>query len=161
MRIEFDVQMTTSKMYDYLLYHTFHGFQGILGEMVGILLIVGYFVTDPHRLVYLLFGILVLFYLPVTLFVNARRQVKLQPAYQKPLHYVLTEEGVEVHVEDQSDSVPWDQLKKATSTSKSIILYTSKNTATLFPRADLGKQEMEAIKLISAHMEPSKVNIKV
>lgn len=165
MKLEFDVKMTVSKMYDYLLYHTYHGFQGILGEMVGILLIVAYFITDsatyPYRPAYLIFGIIVFFYLPVTLYINARRQVNLQPAYKEPLHYVLTEEAIEVHVGEQSDSVPWDQLKKATSTSKSIILYTSKNTATLFPRADMGKLELEVIKYISTHMDPKKVNIKI
>ena len=63
MKIEFDVQMTVAKMYDYMLYHTFHGMQGILGEMVGILLIIGFVITDPHKWIYLICGLIVLFYL--------------------------------------------------------------------------------------------------
>lgn len=159
MKIEFDVKMTTSKMYDYMLYHTFHGMQGILGEMVGLLLMVAFFMT--YKPLYLIFGLIVIFYLPITLYLNARKQVTLQPVFKEPLHYILDDEGIKVSVGDQTDSQPWENLRKAVSTSKNIIIYTGKNTATLFPRADLGEQETEAIKLISTHMDPKKVNIRV
>lgn len=161
MRIEFDVQMTTSKMYDYMLYHTFHGMQGLLGEIVGVLLIIGFVITDPHKWLYLIFGLIVLLYLPVTLFLNAKRQVTLTPAFKEPIHYVLTEEGFEVHIGEQSDSMEWANVRKVVSTSKNLILYTSKNTATLFPRADLKDNETKVIEIISTHVNPKKVNIRV
>ena len=44
---------------------------------------------------------------------------------------------------------------------KNLILYTSKNTATLFPRADLKDNEAKVIELISTHVDPKKVNIRV
>lgn len=160
MKVEFDVKMTTAKMYDYMLYHTFHGLQGLLGEMVGILLIIGFIVTDPHKWIYLIFGLIVIFYLPVTLYFNAKRQVSLQPVFKDTLHYILSDEGIEVHVGDQVDSQPWEKMHKAVSTSKNIIIYTSKNTASLFPRADLGDQETKVIEMISTHMDPKKVNIR-
>ena len=75
MTIEFDVQMTTQKMYDYMLFHTFRSFSGIMGEIVGILLIAAYFVA--HRPLYLIAGIVVVFYLPVALYLNAKKQVTL------------------------------------------------------------------------------------
>lgn len=161
MRVEFDVKMTTSKMYDYMLYHTFHGMQGLLGEIVGVLLIIGFVITDPHKWLYLIFGLIVILYLPVTLFFNAKRQVSLQPAFKEPIHYILTDEGMEVHVGEQTDSMKWDAIRKAVSTSKNIMLYTSKNTATLFPRADLDEQETKVIEIISTHVDPNKVNIRI
>ena len=39
MQVEFDVKMTTAKMYDYMLFHMFTSFQGILGESMGVILI--------------------------------------------------------------------------------------------------------------------------
>lgn len=161
MRIEFDVKMTTSKMYDYMLYHTFHGLQGLFGEMVGVLLITAFFITDPHKWLYLVFGLIVLLYLPVTLLFNAKRQVTLTPAFKEPIHYALTDEGMEVTVGEQSDSMKWESIRKAVSTSKNIILYTSKNTATLFPRSDLKDQEVKVIEMISTHIDPKKVNIRI
>ncbi len=161
MKIEFDVKMTVAKMYDYMLYHTFHGMQGLLGEIVGVLLIIGFVITDPHKWIYLICGLIVLFYLPVALLVNASRQVKLQPAFQDKLHYVLSEEGIEVHVGDQVDFQPWEAVHKAVCTSKNLIIYTSKNAASLFPRADLGDQEVPVIEMISKHVDPKKVNLRV
>ena len=161
MKIEFDVQMTVAKMYDYMLYHTFHGMQGILGEMVGILLIIGFVITDPHKWIYLICGLIVLFYLPVALLFNARRQVKLQPAFRDKLHYVLSEEGIQVTVGEQTDSLPWEDVRKAVCTSKNLIIYTSKNAASLFPRADLGDQATAVIEMISTHVDPKKVNLRI
>ncbi len=161
MKIEFDVKMTVGKMYDYMLYHTFHGMQGILGEIVGVLLIIGFVITDPHKWLYLICGLIVLFYLPVALLINAKRQVALQPAFQDKLHYVLSDEGIEVHLGEQVDSQPWSAVQKAVCTSKNLILYTGRNTASLFPRADLGEQEVAVIEMISTHMDPKKVNLRV
>ena len=45
MKAEFDVNMTTGKMYDYMLRHTFTSFAGVVGEVLGIVLVVGFFVT--------------------------------------------------------------------------------------------------------------------
>ena len=161
MRVEFDVTMTTMKMYDYMLYHTFHGVQGILGPMVGLLLMAGYFLTDPHQILYLICGIVVICYLPFVLFISAKRQVSMSPIYRQPLHYILSEEGIEVHVGGETDSLPWENMRKAVSTGKNIILYTSKSTASLFPRADLKDQETAVIEIISKYMEPKKVNIRI
>ena len=54
----------------------------------------------------------------------------------------------------------WDQMYKATSTGKSIILYTSRFNASIFPRADLKEKEVAVIEMISKHMPPAKVKIK-
>ena len=161
MRIEFDVKMTVGKMYDYMLYHAFHGLQGLLGEIVGVLLIIGFVITDPHRWLYLICGLIIIAYLPLALLFNAKRQITMQPAFKDKLHYVLSDEGIEVHVGDQVDAQPWEVVHKAVSTSKNLIIYTSKNTASLFPRADLGDQQMAVIEMISTHVDPKKVNIRV
>lgn len=159
MNIEFDVKMTTSKMYDYMLHHTFTSFQGILGEAVGLLLLAGFFLS--HKWPYLVFGMIVVLYLPVTLLLNAKKQVSLNPVFKTPLHYKLTDEGMEVTSGEQTESLAWSQMYKAVSTSKNIILYTSKVSASLFPRVDLGEQEVPVIEMISTHMNPKKVNLKI
>lgn len=158
MTIEFDVQMTTSKMYDYMLYHTFRSFSGIMGEIVGIMLIACYFAV--HKPLYLLAGIIVVLYLPVALYVNAKKQVSLNPVFKTPLHYILDEEGISVHSGDAADSQKWEDMHKAVSSGKSIIIYTNKINACIFPKADLGDKLPDVIKMISTHMEPKRVIIR-
>lgn len=159
MDIEFDVKMTTDKMYDYMLHHTLTSFQGILGEAIGLFLLAGFLLS--HKWPYLVAGIVVVLYLPVALYLNAKKQVALNPVFKEMLHYRLSDDGIEITVGDAKESMPWSDMYRAVSTSKNIILYTTKINASLFPRADLGDKELEVIKMISTHMNPKKVNIKV
>lgn len=158
MQVEFDVKMTINKMYDYMLYHTFTSFQGILGEAVGVLLIAAF--AASGKWLYLIAGIVVVLYLPIALYMNAKKQVLLSPVFKETLHYVLNDEGLTVKVGEEEDSQAWKDMYKAVSTGKSIIVYTSKRCASIFPKSDLGDQRMAVIEMISTHMEPKKVNIK-
>lgn len=158
MKIEFDVQMTTSKMYDYMLYHTFRSFSGIMGEVVGILLIACYFAA--RKPLYLIAGIVVVLYLPVALYINAKKQVTLNPVFKAPLHYTLDEEGITVAAGEATDSQKWSDMHKAVSSGKSIIIYTNKINACIFPKSDLGEKLPDAIRMISTHMDAQKVVIR-
>ena len=158
MKIEFDVQMTTSKMYDYMLYHTFRSFSGIMGEVVGIMLIACFFAA--HKPLYLIAGIVVVLYLPVALYINAKKQVTLNPVFKTPLHYVLDDTGITVSSGENTDSQKWEDMHKAVSSGKSLIIYTNKINACIFPKADLGAKLPDAIKIISTHMDPKRVVIR-
>lgn len=158
MKIEFDVHMTVSAMYDYMLYHTMRSFTGILGEFVGIFLIAG-FIYSKYP-IYLIAGLIVVLYLPVSLYLNAKRQVMLNPVFKEPIHFTLDEEGVTVSVKEESESQKWEDMRKAVSTSRSIILYTNKINASIFPKADLGDKLPDVIKMISTHMDAKKVVIR-
>lgn len=158
MKIEFDVNMTTGKMYDYMLNHTLRSFSGILAEVVGVLLLACFFAS--YKWMYLIAALIVIFYLPVALYVNAKKQVLLNPVFKKPLHYTLDDEGITVAVDDKSDSQKWTDMHKAVSTLNSIIIYTNKINACIFPKSDLGDKLPDVIKIISTHMDPKKVKIK-
>jgi len=158
MKTEFDVQMTTAKMYDYMLHHTFHSFSGIMGEVVGILLIACYFAA--HKWIYLIAGIIVVLYLPVALFMNAKKQVMLNPVFKKPLHYTLDDEGITVASGEEKDFQAWTDMHKAVSTGKSIIIYTNKINACIFPKEDLGEKLPDVIRIISTHMDAKRVVIR-
>ena len=158
MSVEFDVNMTTGKMYDYMLRHTFTSFAGIVGELLGIALIVGFFAYGQW--LYLLLGIVCVFYQPVALYMRARRQVKTNPVFSKPLHYRLDDSGITVTSGEDSDTLSWDKMYRAVSTSRSVIVYTNRINACIFPKDDMGAKKDDAIKIISTHMDPKKVNIR-
>lgn len=158
MELEFDVHITSDKLYDYLLYHTYTSFSGMLGTLVGAFLIMGFLSTKYP--IYLIAGVVLISYLPCTLFIRAKRQVMNTEAFKKPLHYKMTDEGISVSQGDNEENQSWDSCVKAISTSKSIILYTSKTTASIFPRKDLGTKKDALIQMISTHMPPKKVKIR-
>lgn len=158
MRAEFDVNMTTGKMYDYMLRHTFTSFAGIVGELLGLVLVAGFFVTGQW--LYLLCGVICLFYQPVALYLGAKRQVSGNEAFRQPLHYVLDDNGITVKSKDATDSMTWDKMYKAVSTTRSVIVYTTRINACIFPKEDMGAVKDDVIKIISTHMDPKQVNIR-
>lgn len=155
--VEVDVKIQAGDLYDYMLAHTYGSPTGLLGGCCGALLVI-YGVLSAEWICAVM-GILVLLYLPWTLFVKSRRQA-LNPVFQKPLHYKLDDEGITVSQGADAETQKWEDMVKATSTSRSIIVYTSDVSATIFPKRDLGEQKAALIEIISTHMPPARVKIK-
>ena len=147
------VKIAAGDLYDYMLRHSFNSPAGIVGSTFGAVLIL--FALATRQWMFLVLGLVMLLYLPWTLFLKSRRQVLSNPAFQEPLQYTLDEEGLTV-----SQGEEQAQMHKAVSTSRSIILYTSRVNATLFPRRQLGDQKEALVEMISTHMPPGKVKIK-
>ena len=158
MEVEFDVNINAGVLYDYMLHHTYSSFSGILGTIVGLLLIVAFFVSG--WLPYLIFGIVVTFYLPWTLFLKSKQQMLRTEAFHAPLHYKMSDEGIEVSQGEVCELQTWDNMFKAISTGKSIIVYTSPVNASIYPRKDLKEKAPKVIEMISTHMDPKKVKIR-
>lgn len=158
METEFDVKITPGVLYDYMLYHTYTSAAGLLGSIVGALLVVVFFMG--HGALFLIAGIVILAYLPWTLFIKSRRQYLANPAFKEPLHYMMTAEGVAVSQKGETQSQKWEDMYKAVSTSRSLILYTSPVNASIFPKKDLGEKTAGVIEMISTHMPPKKVKIR-
>lgn len=158
MELEFDVKMTPMGLYDYLLYHTYTGLSGLIGTLVGVFLVMAFFATKYP--IYLIAGIVIILYLPLNLLLKANQQIQGNAAFKQPFHYKMTDEGVSVSQGETEESISWENCYKAVSTRSSIILYTSKVTASIFPRKDLGQKQEALIEMISTHMEPKKVKIR-
>lgn len=157
MELEFDVKISASDLYDYLLFHTYGKAQGLIGSIVGALFIIYYF--QQKQILFLIAGIVVILYIPWTLFIKSRQQ-SLNECFKKPLHYKMSDEGIEVSQGESVELQAWDAMYKAVSTSKSIIVYTTPVSACIFPKRDLGENKMKAIEIISTHMPPKKVKIR-
>jgi hypothetical protein len=158
MKCEFDVQMTASSLYDYNMYHTYSGTAGIVGTAVGTLFLILF--AAYRQPAYLVAGLVIILYSPVVLYMNSVKQIKLNPVYKNPLHYVLDEEGVTVTAGDESLKVEWDKIIKARATNQSILLYTGPKSAWVFPKKDLGQKRYDVIEMISTHMSSEKVKIR-
>lgn len=159
MKIEFDVHITAADLYDYMLSHTYSGFSGLFGSIVGALFIIWYF-SMGAQIYYLVAGVIILLYIPASLYKRAKTQAVTNEFFKKPLHYTLTDEGVTVTQGEYEMFQEWSIVYKAKSTNRSLLIYTSKINAWIFPKKDLGKDKEAVIQLISAHVAPDKVKIK-
>ena len=158
MELEIDVKVTASDLYDYLLYHTYTGFSGMLGTLAGVFLIMAF--ASTRYIIYLIAGVVLIAYMPCSLFLKAKQQAVNNPVFRNPLHYKMTEEGINVSQGENEETQSWESCVKAVSTGRSIILYTSRTTASIFPKRDLGDKKEALIQAISTHMPPKKVKIR-
>lgn len=158
MEVELDVKINSGDIYDYMLYHQYTGAAGLIGSGVGALLIVTFFMNMQP--IFLIIGAVILLYLPWTLFLKSKQQMLNNPIFKNELHYTLNEQGLTVSQGEESQTQSWENMHKAVSTGRSIIIYTSPINATIIPKRFMGDSKMNVIKVISAYMPPKKVKIK-
>ena len=155
--MEFDIQIKSGDLYDYMMRHTYNSPAGLLGSMVGALMVV-VGLAKAHTL-FVILGLVLLIYLPYTLFLKSKRQ-SLNPVFQKPLHYRVDEEGITVSQDGVEETQKWEDMYKAVSTTKSIFVYTTKVNACIFPKRELMDQTAGLIQMIMTHMDASKIKIR-
>ena len=156
--VEVDIKIESKDLYDYMMAHTYNTPSGIVGSCFGALMVVIGAITQMW--IYVILGAVLLLYLPWTLRIKSKQQALLNPAFKEPLHYVLDEDGITVSQGEQIQSQAWGDMYRATSTNRSIIVYTTKVNATIFPREQVGEQLPALIEMISTHMPAGKVKIR-
>lgn len=156
--INLTVKIEAGDLYDYMLMHSYNSPAGLLGSTFGAVLIVFAFTT--RQWIFVVLGLVMLLYLPWTLFIKSRRQILANPSFQEPLQYTLDEEGLTVSQGEAQEKMGWEDMHKAVTTGRSIILYTSPVNATIFPKKQLGEERMAVVEMISTHMPPKRVKIR-
>ena len=165
MQVKASVKITRKEMYDYLLYNSYSSILGVLVVIFGIVnlamgingLITG---NSATAFMYIAFGVIFIFSIPILLWVNAGVSVRSTELFKKPIEYVLDDEGIHASQDDKSDSTGWDAIVKVRATRLSILLYVSKRSIIVIPRASLGTQQTQAIEIISTHVDSAKVRIR-
>lgn len=165
MEVKFDVKMTQKIMYNFLLSHTYKSFSGVVGVLFGAVALVVFAMTfgkveSWQSILYLVFGVWFILYLPITLYLRSVKQVKLNPVFKKPITYLLNDEGIQTIQGDQSAELKWEDLVKVTETKLSLLVYTGKRYSFVFPKESVGEQYYELLGLIQGHVDAGKIKIK-
>ena len=157
---EISISMTSPALYDYLVYHAYSGASGILGTCFGALGIILFLRSGCENYLALILGILLIFYLPVTLKISSLKQMQLNPVFKEPLNYRLDSKGITVWQGETTQTLSWDKCVKAVSTRQSILVYTGKKNASVFPRKQLAARFPDFVGTLAHYMEPKKVKIR-
>lgn len=156
--VELDIKIEAGDLYDYMLRHSYNSLSGLMGSILGaIMILVG---LQNKQWIFVIGGAALLLYLPWTLFIKSRQQILNNPVFKQPLHYVLDDEGIHISQGEVQEMQSWDNMAKAVSTTRSIIVYTSQVNATIFPKRQMGDQTAAVIEIISKNMPPKKVKIR-
>lgn len=155
------VSMNAKILYDYLVHHAYTTSACILSTCIGALGII-VFLNNPavDRVLYLILGTILVFYTPISLKLQSAKLMQFNEAFKKPLDYTLNSEGITVSQGDTSQTIGWDKCVKVVSTRQSIVLYTGKKNASIFPRKQLGDKLPALISVMAQYMEPKKIRVR-
>ena len=164
MRTEFDMKINTMAMYRFLMNHVYSGLSGWISILTGAGMIAYYFMYgkdsgSSNPWIFLFFGVLFLVYMPWTLYSKAVRQTKLNPVFKHPLHYVLTEETLEVQQAEASNQIEWEKVWMVRETAQSILVYTGKKNAFIWVKSQL-QNEKEVRAILKKVMNPKRLKLK-
>lgn len=162
--VSFDVSMTPSYMYKFMLYHSYTSIGGLFGILLSIIAIVLFFATfswqtDMGKGVLLFIALLWTVINPIMLLSRSRRQVKMNPSYKKALTYTMNSQGITVSQDDLEETIPWDKLQKIVLTKSQLLVYSSKIHAFIFPLAEIGDKFALVKEIVNANTEGKIVKV--
>lgn len=165
MSVKINVKMTEEYMYDFMLYHNYTHMSGLMTAIAGVLCLAVFIqkLMDgdmQSSVVWLMCAILFLIISPSSMKAKAKSQVNNSEMFQKPLEYEFTEEGITVRQDESKAETEWEDVTKAVSTQKSVILYLGRVRALILPKSCMDDQYEDVLKMIHTHMPPSKVKIR-
>lgn len=165
MNPKFEVQMTKKYMFQFMIYHNYTKISGIFSLMLGL---VGVFMGVVNAMDGQARGAILGFFIAVMSFVlvpvsirsTAKRQVAQTKAFQKPLEYELTEEGVMTRQDEAEALTKWEEFQKVVSTGSILILYITRVRAIIFPKECMGEQYPAVLETLKNYMPEKRVKVK-
>lgn len=164
MSVEFDTTITEKDMYQFNLYHAYHGFQGIAATLVGVWVLVMAAVTFGkveimYTLLYLVFGVVFLVYVPVSLNLRSKQQIRSSEILKQALHYKIDDTGVHVSQGEETADLEWKQIYKMAATKNSLLIYSNRVNAYVIPRKAMGEQYEKVVGLAVNHLESYRLKL--
>lgn len=158
MSVEFDAAITEKDMYQFNLYHAYHGFQGIVATLVGVWVLIMAGITFGkvgvmYTLLYLVLGVVFLVYVPVSLNLRSKQQIRNSEILKQALHYKIDDAGIHVSQGEQTADLDWKQIYKMVSTKNSLLIYSNRVNAYVIPRQAVGQQYEKVVGLAVNHLE--------
>lgn len=145
MKPSFEVKMTPEALFEFLMFHTYHGVKGILYLVVGVGCWLGAIASFAMGKVSLGLGLAFifatcLFVIPLILKFSASSQVKNSKIYNTPIRYTLEKDGLRVERAGNKKVTPWKDMYRVMITPNLVAIYQTPYAAFIFPKSDVGPQ---------------------
>ena len=146
--VKFSVQITVKDMFLFLLHHSYRGVALVADAIVTFgaigLLVAGFAEGDPVKIAALVFTAMLFTVIhPLLLYSKARKQVKKNEVFKKPLDYALTDEGITLSQGAEAQSFTWGDVYQIREYKSQILVYTGRVYACIWPKRALAECEAE------------------
>lgn len=160
-KIEFELKLQTKDLFLYTMYHTYLSLSGVFSLFISIGSLIIFFLNlgkVPASTLCVLLMVALLFPVvqPVLLYLKCRKQIKKSKDINESLHYILSEEKIEISQGEQKAEVHWYDIRKVVYLKNVLYLYMSPVRAFIFPRSACAGQFDALVKLVKESMEKFK-----
>lgn len=158
MRIEFDVKLEIKDLYMFNLGQAYKGLQGIISIVIPAM-IFAYAVynwdnvSTGTSILNIGIGILLLVYVPISLYLRSAKIVKSDEVLSKPLHYEITEEGICVSQGDASAQLEWGNIYRMVAKGSRVLIYTNRINAYIIPKNQIEGEYDALVELAKKKLE--------
>lgn len=167
--LELKVSLDAKQYYHFNLYHCYHSFNGILGIFLGILCIVyGVFgcvagkTAEPMQIALLfIFGIVILVYNPIALYIRSKRRFLTNPVMKNPVMYCFSSKGIMLKQGEVEEEMLWENLYKIVKTKESMIFYLTKYHANIIPLSEIGDDYDKVCAIIGRYADKKVVRFRL
>jgi membrane-bound ClpP family serine protease len=164
-KIEFDVVITSKDMYDFLLKHFYTSFSGIFGVIISVGALIFFFLGIGKRDIYqllllLILGLLFTVIQPLQMKGKAAAQIKANPMFLEPIHFLFDEEGMTVSQKEEKALLSWEDIRKVKESKRSFFIYATSINANIIPKAQAGEELLQLRELIKERLPKSVCHIK-
>ena len=169
MLIEFDIKLKAKDVFRFNLDQTYTSFNGwssllfaaVLFGMAGYSIVTQNMEIQPKVFLYIFAGVLLLLYLPCTLWLRSRQSLNASPVLNNMLHYQVDTDGFTVTQGEAKGVLPWKQIYKMVATKHLVLVYSNRINAYIIPRRQLDGQYVALAKLAVSKLPKFRVRMKV
>lgn len=164
MKVEFKVKLTRKEMFTFLINNAYRKPMGVISFLFGI----GCFAVAgitcrqmglQSTLLLILLGSIYTIIQPIMLWKSAGRQIAKNPVYKEELSYSFDDKGITVSQGESVTAKGWEECYKVADYGKVVIIYITVNNGIILPKAAIGSQYGEFVKLAGEHLPGRLKNI--
>ena len=157
MKVEFKVKLTRKEMFAFLINNAYRKPMGVISFLFGIgcFAVAGITCTQmglQSTLLLILLGSIYTIIQPIMLWKSAGRQIAKNPVYKEELSYSFDDKGITVSQGESVTAKGWEECYKVADYGKVVIIYITVNNGIILPKAAIGSQYGEFVKLAGEHL---------
>lgn len=165
MTVKFDIKLTSKDMYRFNLYQTYSGVHGWVSVLAAIILWVMAAkrygeVAMTYTVFSIVFGFVLLFYLPLTLYARSKHAIAASEVLSGTLHYEVGEAGIQVSQGEANAELKWEQIYRMVATKHNVLVYSNRVNAYVIPREQLGENYAPLAELANAKLAKHRVKMR-
>jgi len=165
MKVTFDVNLTSNDVFKFNIYQSYRGMQGVISVLLPAV-IIGAVIKNyndfglANALMYIGISIILLAYMPVSLWFRSKKVLKTNEALAKTLHFEFTEETISVSQEEQKAEFKWENVYKMIATKKLVLVYTNRLNAYIIPREQIKDEYSDLAALAKSQLDRSRIHMR-